>query len=103
MRFKKVARYNDEIKKMDRMLDNFKKCMEHPEKIGGHTNYILLQYLQEDLKKERDKLAASLYCDEKYPDEKYLNELFKKNNLILKNQKKLLKNLKMNMLEREMN
>ncbi len=67
MRFKKVARYNDEIKKMDRMLDNFKKCMEeHPEKIGGHINYELLKYLREDLKKERDKLAASLYCEEKY-------------------------------------
>ena len=102
MSFKKLSEYDDEIKKMDRMLDNFKKCMEeHPEKIGGHINYELLKYLREDLKKERDKLAASLYCDEKYPDEKYLNELFKKNNLILKNQKKLLKNLKSNMIERE--
>ena len=55
MRFKKVARYNDEIKKIDRMLDNFKKCMEeHPEKIGGHITYELLKYLREDLKKERD-------------------------------------------------
>lgn len=36
MSFKKLSEYDDEIKKMDRMLDNFKKCMEeHPEKIGG--------------------------------------------------------------------
>lgn len=99
MRFRTVAQYDDEIKKMDRMMDNFKKCMAHPEKIGGgHINYELLKYLHGNLKKERDKLAASLYHDEKY-----LNELFKQNNLILKNQKKLLKNLKSNMIKREMN
>ena len=98
MRFETLSEYDDEIKKMDRMLDNFKKCMAHPEKIGGHINYELLKHLHGNLKKERDKLAASLYCDEKYP-----KELFKKNNLILKNQKKLLKNLKSNMIEREMN
>lgn len=56
MRFKKVARYNDEIRMYDTMLDIFKKCVEeYSEEIGG-LDYEFLRYVQGELKKERDNL-----------------------------------------------
>lgn len=62
MRFETLSEYDDEIKKLNRMIDNWKKYFEeHTEDIGGHTNYVVLEYIRDELKKERDKLAASLY------------------------------------------
>lgn len=57
MRFRTIARYDDEIKKIDKMIDNWKKYFEeHPEEIAGHTNYVVLKYIRDKLKKERDDL-----------------------------------------------
>lgn len=57
MIFETVAQYDDEIKRYDRMIDNYKKYYrEHPEDIGGHTNHEVLKYIRDELKKERDKL-----------------------------------------------
>lgn len=57
MRFRTIARYDDEIKKLNRMIDNWKKYFEeHPEKIGVQRNYELLKYIRDELKKERDDL-----------------------------------------------
>ena len=65
MIFKTLSEYGDEIKRYDRMIDNHKKYYErHPEDIGGHTNHEVLIYIRNELQKERDKLAASSYCDE---------------------------------------
>lgn len=62
MRFKTLSGYDDEIKKIDKMIDNWKKYFEeHPKEIAGHTNYVVLEYIRDELKKERDKFAASLY------------------------------------------
>lgn len=69
MRFRTIARYDDEIKKLNRMIDNWKKYFEeHTEDIGGHTNYVVLEYIRNELQKERDKLAASLYIRRKIND-----------------------------------
>ena len=66
MRFKTPSEYDDEIKKIDKMIDNWKKYFEeHTEEIAGHTNYVVLEYIRDELQKERDKLAASLYYREK--------------------------------------
>ena len=66
MRFETLSDYNDEIKKCDRVIDGYKRYFkEHPEDIAGHTNYVVLEYIRDELKKERDKLAASLYYKEK--------------------------------------
>lgn len=57
MRFKTLSKYDDEIKKIDKMIDNWKKYFEaHPEEIAGHTNYVVLAYIRNELKKERDDL-----------------------------------------------
>lgn len=57
MRFKTVADYDNEIKRIDEILDNFKEYIEnYPEKIGVQGNYELLKYIREELKKERKEL-----------------------------------------------
>ena len=57
MRFKTLSGYDDEIKKMDEILDEFKEYIEEcPEDMGTKTNYQLLKYIRDELKKERDKL-----------------------------------------------
>lgn len=57
MGLKTISEYDDEIKKIDKMIDNWKKYFEeHPEGIAGHTNYVVLEYIRDELKKERDKL-----------------------------------------------
>lgn len=70
MRFETVSRYDDEIKRIDEILDNFKEYIEEcPEDIGTKGNYESLKYIRNELKKERDTLAASLY-HETYQKEK---------------------------------
>lgn len=66
MRFRTIARYDDEIKKIDKVIDNWKKYFEErPEEIAGHTNYVVLEYIRDELKKEKDKLEENLYSEEK--------------------------------------
>lgn len=70
MRFGTVSRYDDEIKRIDEILDNFKEYIEEcPEDSGTKWNYESLKYIRNELKKERDTLAASLY-HETYQKEK---------------------------------
>lgn len=62
MRFRTVDEYDGEIKDIERMLDELLDYVNnHPEKIGVQGNYELLKYIRDELKKERDKLAASSY------------------------------------------
>nr|DAF73422.1 MAG TPA: hypothetical protein [Caudoviricetes sp.] len=62
MRFKTLSEYDDEIKKMDEILDNFKEHIEEcPEDNSTKTNYQSLKYIRDELKKERDTIAMSLY------------------------------------------
>lgn len=62
MRFETLSEYDDEIKKLNRMIDNDKKYFEeHPEDMRGHTNYKVLEYICDELKKERDTLVMGLY------------------------------------------
>ena len=57
MRFDTIHRYNDEIKKIDKMIDNWEKYIKtHPEEIGAHTNCEGLKYIRNELKKERKEL-----------------------------------------------
>lgn len=57
MRFKTLSEYDDEIKKIDKMIDNWEKYIKtHPEEIGAHTNCEGLKYIRNELKKERDNL-----------------------------------------------
>lgn len=56
MRFQTLSEYDDEIKKIDRMIDNQEKYFEeHPEEIAGRMNCEVLKYICNELKKERDK------------------------------------------------
>lgn len=57
MRFKTLSEYDEEIKKIDRMIDNWEKYIEeHPEELGGRMNCECLKYIRNELKKERDNL-----------------------------------------------
>lgn len=59
MRFKTLSEYDDEIKKIDEILDKFKEHIEKcPEDIGSKTNYLSLKYIRDELKKERGKLEG---------------------------------------------
>lgn len=59
MRFKTLSEYDDEIKKIDEILDEFHDYVNnHPEKIGVQKNYELLKYIRDELKKERGKLKG---------------------------------------------
>lgn len=58
MRFKTLSEYDDEIKKIDEILDNFKEYIEnHPKDVGVKTNRMSLMYIREELKKERYKMS----------------------------------------------
>lgn len=57
MALKTISEYDDEIKKIDKILYNFKEYMEEcPEDSGTKWNYESLKYIRNELKKERDKL-----------------------------------------------
>ena len=57
MRFKKLSEYDEEIKRIDIILDNFKEYINnYPKEMGVKPTYISMKYLREELKKERDNL-----------------------------------------------
>ena len=57
MRFKKLSEYDEEIKRIDEILDNFKEYINnYTKEMGVKPTYISMKYLREELKKERDNL-----------------------------------------------
>lgn len=57
MRFKKLSEYDEEIKRIDVILDNFKEYINnYPKEMGVKPTYISMKYLREELKKERKEL-----------------------------------------------
>lgn len=57
MRFKKLSEYDDEIKRIDEILDNFKEYINnYPQEMGIKPTYISMKYLREELIKERYEL-----------------------------------------------
>nr|DAN12678.1 MAG TPA: hypothetical protein [Caudoviricetes sp.] len=54
---KTISEYNKEIKKIDKILYEFKEYIEEcPEDIGTKWNYESLKYIRDELKKERKEL-----------------------------------------------
>ena len=54
---KTISEYNKEIKKIDKILYEFKEYIEEcPEDIGTKWNYESLKYIRGELKKERKEL-----------------------------------------------
>ena len=57
MGFKKLSEYDEEIKRIDIILDNFKEYINnYPQEMGVKPTYISMKYLREELKKERKEL-----------------------------------------------
>lgn len=55
--FKTISEYNKEIKRIDKILYDFKEYIEEcPEDSGTKWNYESLKYIRNELKKEQDKL-----------------------------------------------
>ena len=76
MRFDTIYRYNDEIKRIDKALDDLKEDIEkHPDKTWNYIHYVLLYSMQESLKEERDRLKENSYYDEEKYDEDFTNEM----------------------------
>ena len=66
MRFKKLSEYDEEIKRIDEILDNFKEYINnYHQEMGVKPTYLSMKYLREELKKEKDKLEEDLYSEEK--------------------------------------
>lgn len=66
MGLKTIYEYDDEIKKIDEILDNFKEYINnYPQEMGIKPTYISMKYLREELIKEKDKLEENLYSEEK--------------------------------------
>ena len=58
MRFETLSEYDDEIKKIDKMIGNWEKYIKtHPEEIGVHTNCEGLKYIHNELKKESNTIS----------------------------------------------
>ena len=54
MRYNTLSEYDDEIKRIDEILDNFEEYIEnYPEDAGFKPTRMSLMYLREELKKER--------------------------------------------------
>ena len=54
MRYNTLSEYDDEIKRIDEILDNFEEYIEnYPEDTGFKPTRMSLMYLREELKKER--------------------------------------------------
>ena len=76
MRFDTIHRYNDEIKRIDKALDDLKEDIEkHPNKTWNYIHYVLLHSMQESLKEERDRLKENSYYDEERYNEDFTNEM----------------------------
>lgn len=57
MGLKTISEYDDEIKRIDEILDNFKEYIEnYPEDAGFKPTRMSIMYLREELKKERKEL-----------------------------------------------
>ena len=57
MRYNTLSEYDEEIKKIDVILDNFKEYINnYPQEMGVKPTYISMKYLREELKKERKEL-----------------------------------------------
>ena len=76
MRFDTIHRYNDEIKRIDKALDDLKEDIEkHPNKTWNYIHYVLLHSMQETLKEERDRLKENSYYDEEKYNEDLTSEM----------------------------
>lgn len=59
MRFDTIHRYNDEIKRIDKALDDLKEDIEkHPDETWNYIHCVLFRFMQESLKEERDRLRG---------------------------------------------
>ena len=57
MRYNTLSEYDDEIKRIDEILDNFKEYINnYTQEMGVKPTYISMKYLREELKKERKEL-----------------------------------------------
>ena len=57
MGLKTISEYDDEIKKIEEILYDFKEYIkEHPEGASVKTKCVVLKYIRDELKKERAKL-----------------------------------------------
>lgn len=57
LRYNTLFEYDEEIKRIDEILDNFKEYINnYPQEMGVKPTYISMKYLREELKKERDNL-----------------------------------------------
>lgn len=56
MRYNTLSEYDEEIKRIDEILDNFKEYINNHPQTGIKPTYISMKYLREELKKEKDKL-----------------------------------------------
>lgn len=76
MRFDTIHRYNDEIKRIDKALDDLKEDIEkHPDKEWNYIHYVFLHSMQESLKEERDRLEENSYYGEEKYNEDFTNEM----------------------------
>lgn len=76
MRFDTIHRYNDEIKRIDKALDDLKEDIEkYPNKTWNYIHCVLLRSMQESLKEERDRLKENSYYDEEKYNEDFTNEM----------------------------
>lgn len=76
MRFDTIHRYNDEIKRIDKALDDLKEDIgKHPEKTWNCIHYVLLHSMQESLKEEMGRLKENSYYDEERYNEDFANEM----------------------------
>lgn len=66
LRYDTLSEYDEEIKRIDEILDNFKEYINNfPQEMSIKPTYISMEYLREELKKEKDKLEENLYSEEK--------------------------------------
>lgn len=57
LRYNTLSEYDEEIKRIDEILDNFKEYINNfPQEMSIKPTYISMEYLREELKKERDNL-----------------------------------------------
>ena len=61
MRFETLFEYDEEIERIDIILDNFKEYINnYTQEMGVKPTYISMKYLREELIKEKDKLEENL-------------------------------------------
>lgn len=76
MRFNTIHQYNDEIKRIDKALDDLKEDIKkHPDKKWNYIHYVLLHSMWESLKEEGDRLKENSYYDKEKHNEDFTNEM----------------------------